>query len=74
MSVESWSIVGRVSVDIRPPVGRESEKLSAEYRSIFRRRTSTEYPSYVVGISVNCRSTVGGISVNCRSHISRVLI
>ena len=55
MSVESWSIVGRVSVDIRSPVGRESDKLSAEYRSIFRRRTSTEYRSYVGGISVNRR-------------------
>ena len=55
VSVESWSIVGRVSVDIRSPVGRESDKLSAEYRSIFRRGTSTEYRSYVGGISVNCR-------------------
>ena len=57
----------------------------AEYRSIFRQRTSTYYRSYVGGISVNCRwyisqlsvvyrSTAGGISVNCRSNISRVLI
>ena len=49
VSVESWSIVGRVSVDIRSPVGRESDKLSAEYRSIFRRRTSVivESPSLI---------------------------
>ena len=54
-AVECRSTVGRESVDIQPPGGRESDKLSAEYRSIFRRRTSTEYRSYVGGISVNCR-------------------
>ena len=70
MSVESWSIVGRVSVDIRSPVGRESDKLSAEYRSIFRRRTSTEYRSYVGGN----RSTVGDMSVSCRWHIGQLSV
>ena len=55
LSVDCRSSVGRESVDIWSPVGRESDKLSAEYRSIFRRCTSTEYRSYVGGISVNCR-------------------
>ena len=61
------SIVGRHSVDIavdsRSIVSRSGDRLSAEYRSIFRRRTSTDYRSYV-----------GDISVNCRSNITRVLI
>ena len=84
-SVNSRSTVGRQSVDSRSIVSRAWDRLSAEYRSIFRRRTPTHYRSYVGDISVNCRwyisqlsvvyrSTVGGISVNCRSNISRVLI
>ena len=56
MSVESWSIVGRVSVDIRSPVGRESNKLSTEYQ------LSVIYRSTVGGISVNCRVLIYQVS------------
>ena len=41
-----------ISVDIAVDIAVDS-------RSIFRRRTSTYYRSYVGDISVNCRSIVG---------------
>ena len=48
--------------------------MSTEYRSIFRWRTSTEYRSYVGGISVNCRWYVGQLSVAYRSTIGRISV
>ena len=70
-SVDSRSIVGLQSVDSRSIVSRSWDRLSAQYRSIFRR----DAPRSTIGhMWVTYRSTVGGISVNCRSNISRVLI
>ena len=53
---------------------RNVDRVSAEYRSIFRWRTSTEYRSYVGGISVNCRWYVGQLSVAYRSTIGRISV
>ena len=49
-------------------------RLSAEYRSIFRRRTSTEYRSYVGGTSVNCRWYIGQLSVIYRSTVGDISV
>ena len=71
LSTDWRSRGGRLSIDSRRTVDQQSDKPSAEYRSIFRRRTSTEYRSYVGGISVNCRWYVGQLSVAYRSTVGR---
>ena len=48
--------------------------MSAEYRSIVRRRTSTEHRSYVGGISVNCRGYIGHLSVVYRSTVACISV
>ena len=88
-STDYRSSVDRLLIECQSTVDRLSTATSIDCPSTggqhSGRRTSTEYRSYVSGISANCRwyvgqlsvayrSTVGGISVNCRSHISRVLI
>ena len=88
-STDYRSSVDRVSIECQSTVDRLSTATSIDCPSIggrySGRRTSTEYWSYVSGISANCRwyvgqlsvayrSTVGGILVNCRSHISCVFI
>ena len=45
----------------------DSEK---DYRSIFRRRTSTHYRSYVSAISVNCRWYIGQLSFEYLVNLS----
>ena len=44
--------------------------MSAKYRSIFLRRTSTEYWSYVDGISVNCQWYIGQLLVAYQSCVN----
>ena len=74
IAVDSRSTLGRYSgrqsVDSRSIVSRSWDRLSAEYRSIFRRRTSTDYRSFVGDISVNCRWYIGQLSVEYQSCVN----
>jgi len=83
IAVISGSTVGRLSTDWRSRGGRllidsrltvdwQSDKPSAEYWSIFRQRTSTEYQSYVGDIWVNCRWCVSQLSVAYQSCVNLV--
>ena len=44
--------------------------MSTEYRSIFRRHTSTGYRSYVGDISVDCGWYIGQLWVACQSFVN----
>ena len=57
-------------VDSRWSVSRYSVDTAMSYRSIFRRRTSTVYQSYVGGISVNCQWHIGQLSVDYQSWVN----
>ena len=59
-----------MAVDSQSTVGRAWDRLSAEFRSIFRRRTSTDYRSYVGDISVNCLWYIGQLSVVYQSCVN----
>ena len=62
--------VVRLSIDSRPTVDRQSVKPLAEYQSIFRWCTSTEYRSYVDVKSVNCRWHISQMSVAYQSCVN----
>ena len=63
LSTDWRSRGGRLLINSRPTVDRQSDKPSAEYQSIFHQCTSTKYRSHVGAISVNCRWYVSQLTV-----------